>query len=303
MNQILSVEMPSNEKPRKKANIKSVIIFFCIVLIILGIAVIAIAIYSRDESPRMVNPPIVVSGPDIEIVQDVSKLNITVSSDGLISKVVYRWNNEEETQVNGNNEKTMTLPAINIPIGTNIFTITATDENGESKTYREEFVGVAQYNPSITLVGQNNNEITVKYESSVLVKQVSYKFDNGEVTAKEVNNLSGEILIKILEGKHVLTIEVINEKGETYKEEKDINIPTVSVATDGENFIIKAEDTSTNGLIKVKINMNGVEEEKELNGTTYENTIKLVDGENRLILVLTNSDGLSITKRVRWEKK
>ena len=51
MNQILSVEMPrkgatSKSRNSNKVSTKSVITFFCIVLIILGIALIGIAVFS-----------------------------------------------------------------------------------------------------------------------------------------------------------------------------------------------------------------------------------------------------------------
>ena len=297
MNQILSVEMSSKKSKKKKANIRSIIIFFCIMILIFGISMIVIGIISNLSKGNSGESNI--NKPKINIIQNISKLNVTVECESQISNVVYKWNNEAETKVNGNNDNSMSLE-IKIPIGKNVLSITATDVNGLSQTYENEYIGVEEYTPTISLT-QENNTITVKCESSEIIKQISYFFDQEEEKVQEINNLNGEISIDVKEGEHKLTLKVINEKGQEYKDERSIYVPVVSVVTDGERFIIKAEDTR--GISKVKINLNNVENEKEINDKKYEDSLVLSNGENRLILVVTNTDGLSMTRRIRYEKK
>lgn len=303
MNQILSVEMQNNKKKRghNKASIKSVVTFFCVMLFIFGMSIISVGVFMQiqngDESGSQSNVA-TEDKPKIEIVQDVSTLNITVTSQKEISKVVYRWNNEEETQVNGNNQTELPLN-INIPLGTNILTISAVDVDGNEQTFEKTYVGVEAYEPAITL-GQDGNTIKITFNSESVIDYISYYFDEEEVQTEQITNTTAEISVDAIEGEHSLTILVVNEDGEKYEDTRKIYVPTATVVTDGQNFIINAEDTR--GITKVEIDMNGNQQEIEVNDTKYSNTLELQDGENRISVVVYNSDGLSITKRVRFEK-
>jgi hypothetical protein len=304
MNQILSVEMPNNKnrKSNKKASIKSVVIFFCIILLIFGIAMIAVGMMSNKktetETKQSSTPTSTESKPNIEIVQGTTSLDVTVSSSEQIENIKYKWNNEDETQVNGNGETTLNL-TIKIPIGTNILSIVATDVNGGEQTFEKEYIGVEQYEPTITLE-QETNTIKVKCSSEKTIDYISYHLDDEEETVEQINDVTAEVSIDITDGEHTLTVTVVNQDGEKYEETKPLYIPTASVVTDGTDFIINASDTR--GITKISINFNGEEQEIEVNDTNYENRLTLQDGENKIILVVYNSDGLSITKRVRYTK-
>ena len=303
MNQILSVEMPNKKENNKKASIKSVIIFFCIVLVMLGIAMVTIGIISKirsDEKNGDKKIEMVTNKPKIEIVQDRSTLNMTVSSENNISKIIYKWNDGEETQINGNSEQSISLE-INIPLGTNTLSVIATDENGVSQNFEKEYIGVEEYNATITLE-QKTNTINIKCSSESIINYISYKFDNEEEKTAQINSKTGEVAINAISGEHTLNVKIVDINGREYEEEKKIYIPTISIVTDGENFIIEAEDSR--GISTVSINLNDNQEEpKEVNEIKYEDTRKLVDGENKIIVVVTNNDGLSITKGVKYEKK
>lgn len=304
MNQILSVEMPNNKRKKgnKKASIKSVVIFFCIMLFIFGMSIISVGIFMQIQNGQVdtkkANIEEKENKPKIEIIQDVSTLNITVSSESEISKIIYKWNNEEETQVNGNNEKDLTLN-IDIPLGNNILSITAIDINGKEQSFEKTYTGVEQYKPTIEL-GQEANTIKIRCDSNSTIDYISYSFDDEEMQTVRVEDISAEIPINAIEGEHTLAIEVVNQEGGKYTDKKSIYIPIATIVTDGENFIINAEDTR--GITKVKINFNGEENEVEVSDTKYTNSIKLQEGENRISLVVYNSDGLSITKRVKYQK-
>lgn len=303
MNQILSVEMSNNQnrKSNKKASIKAVVTFFCIILLIFAIAIIAIGILSMSSNEEEENNSSYIESenkPNIEIIQGTTSLNITISSTEQIANVVYRWNNEEETQVNGNGETTMEL-TINIPLGTNILNIVATDVNGVQQTFEKEYTGVDIYEPSITLEQEDNNLI-IAVTSEETIDYISYYYDDEDEATQYIDDVSAQISVEVQEGEHTLTIVVTNIDGESYEDTRSIYIPTVTVVTDGTDFIVRASDSR--GITTISINFNGEEQEETVNDTEYETRLTLQDGENRVILVVTNSDGLSITKRVRYEK-
>lgn len=300
MNQILSVEMKKNNRSEnKKLNIKSVIIFFSIMLIVFAISIILIGIYLKSQNSGTVGEN--KNYLKVEaVLSDTETLKITTSGENEIEKIVYKWNNEEETQVNGNNQKEMVLD-ISVPIGNNILKLTVTDVKGNSKTYEKTYVGTVKYEPDIQL-SQNGNTLNVLCNSDKIIDYISYNFDAEDTITQNVNDTSVEIPIEIknIEGEHKLSIIVQNQDGEKYTDSKSIYIPAVTVVTDQENFIINASDVR--GISKVSINFNDEISEIDVNDTEYTNNLKLQDGENRLILVVYNSDGLSTTKKIRFIK-
>lgn len=309
MNQILSVEMSNNKKKKsnKKASIKTIVIFFCMILVILGIAMVAIGIFSREEASSS-NSGLVTNTdtnvgtaevkPNIEIIEGVNSLSVTITSDIEIDNIVYKWNDGEETQVNGNGDTTLELN-ITIPIGTNTFKITAKDINGGEQSIEKEYTGVDQYNPTISL-SQEENVLKINCTSEETISYISYIYDDEAEMTQQVDDVTAEISISAEEGEHTLSIVVVNSDGGKYEETKQLYIPTVSVVTDTTDFII--EITDSRGIETVNMTLNGEQlDEITVNSTSYETTLELQDGENKLVLVVTNSDGLSITRRFRYE--
>lgn len=330
MNQILSVEMSKNNSNRKskgsskKASIKSVIIFFCIILLVFGGTITALGIYSKmkedDNNNSEVKQPTEISGtkPRIDITQNASELNVEVSAENEISKIEYSWNNGETKELTGNGTNQLDVN-IEIPNGTNTFNIVVTDINGTTNEYSNEYVGpeigsgTGTDNPSgndtstINLEGQEGNKLKISCTSENIIAYVAYYFDQETEQQQTVNSTTAQIEVPIdaIEGgqEHTLTVRLVGSDGnEINKISKSIYIPKVEVKTDGNNFIINASDSR--GITKVYITFNdGEQQEIDVNDTTYENTLVLQTGENRIILTVYNSDGISVTKKVRWEKK
>ena len=296
MNQILSVEMSKGKKTSKKIGINPIIIFFCIILLIFGCSMVAVGVSSmqKNNSTNISNENNTGNKPKIEIVQGTSALNVAVSSEDGIDKIIYKWNNEEQTQINGNNDTSMSME-IKIPVGINILTISVTDKNGGNKTFQKEYVGVEEYTPNVVLA-QENNTLKVSCTSESIIKNISYHFDQEEEKIEEINDKNGEISVKVIEGKHTLNVKVVDINNRKYEDEKDIYIPIVSAkaSEDRKKFIIKAEDAR--GISKIKITVNGETIEREGNGTAYTEEFELKNGEDRIIVSVTNVDNLSIIK-------
>ena len=96
MNQILSTENISNK------DIKTVIKFFAIILIIFGIFITAsssYALYKNNEKKEVptTKPEIVLEN------KNEDQLILKVMHGQIIDNVIYYWNNEEENRINGKN--------------------------------------------------------------------------------------------------------------------------------------------------------------------------------------------------------
>ena len=111
MNQILSTSMPTDNKKQKNkirntnpTSISSILKFFAIAMLIFGILLIglgAYSIYEKESKQKEENLQPSISLEDKS--NDTVLLKVVYGKN--ISKLEYIWNDEEETNVNGNNGK------------------------------------------------------------------------------------------------------------------------------------------------------------------------------------------------------
>ncbi len=319
MNQILSVEMPKKKMKTKtnqatygnKANIKSVVLVFSIILLVFGIALIGISTFSmlNKDNTTVNNQQSIV--PRIDVTQNATELEIEISCESIISNIEYNWEGQDTKHISSNGKKSMEL-TLDIPSGTNIFNIQVTDENGKKSEYSKEYVGAKE--PNITSFSpeydpkakKNKNKIAITCEESQLINFISYSYDDGDDKTEQINSNTASIVIDALQGEHKLAIKVGYADGTVGKISKNVYFPTLSIKTNGTNlqytkFIINASDTRT--IDKVVINFNGVETVETVNKNDYYKELDLQPGEpgsNKLIITVYNKDGMKITEKV-WD--
>lgn len=329
MNQILSVDIPKKTKrihgKSQKANIKSVIRFFCITTIIFSITIIGVGIWSimknSSENKNEITNNQNLDIPKIYVVQNSSELEVDITTKSPIASVKYRWNNEEiqEQEGDGNNQLSINIP---IPAGTNVFKIQVTDEQGKSNEFSNSYEGTGEEQtsnntqtqeqttqsnePNINLnFAERTNYLNVNCEEEKKIKSITYFYDNNEPKVNEVNDNKATIQIPVNQGEHILTIKVTYEDNTEKQISKKLYFPVVEKAqlsTDGNSIILKASDVRK--ITKVKINLNGEDlPEETVNSEKFEKSIQLKEGENKIILTVFNTDGLSITKGTKYEKK
>ena len=324
MNQILSVDMPNrgNNKPPKKkakAQTKSVLIAFCIILLLFGILLIAIGLLNiskeedtnvatTDDATNETSEETVEEAINIEVIVGSSSLDVTVTSDVQLDNIVYNWNEEEGTQVNVYEETSYELE-ITIPEGTNTLYIIATDINGESESFSNEYTGTAQdFEPTIELA-QDENTLIATITSDTTISSVSYAIDDEDEISEEINDSTAEVSIDITSGEYALSITVVSEDGGVYTDSKSLYIPSVKVVTDRKDFIIQASDSA--GLEKIEYTLYTEDDEKsdeitvsDSDGdsiTEYEAKVELEDGENKIKVIVYNEEGGSYTVRYRFD--
>ena len=309
MNQILSVDASRDNKRRsktrepRKASTKSVVMFFCIILIIFAITLIGVGIYSisKKDKNKAVTPNIVEEQkPRIDIAQNGSRLEVEISSEDTISKIEYNWN-DGDIQSAETNGTTRVRIEIAVPNGTNTLNIVATDTSGSVSEYSHEYE--ATY-PNATLeFDEATNKLKIVCTESAKISHITYYYDSEQEQTVQVNDISAQIEIPINQGKHDLTLKVVYEDGIEKQMTKQVYFPVVErvqVTEDMNSFFIKASDER--GITKIIINFNGVESEEAVNNTAFEKILKLQNGENRLILTVYNADGVSTTTKTKWVK-
>ena len=307
MNQILSVEMPQNKQKsyKNKANIKSVIIFFCIILIIFALVAAIIGVYTmtnKEKEPDESNLVITGTEPKINVeIKSETTLNIIVSHDKQISSIAYGWNDEgkiEEKDIGETNKEI----EVEIPVGTNTLNVIAIDINGEKGIYSREYTGTQ--GPSFVLK-EEEGKIKVTAQSDVEIAYISYHWDDGEEKQIQINDVKTEQLLEVPEGEHTLYIVLVDKNGGEHQDKKTIkgdNKPTLNITTDKVNLFVEASDYE--GLTKMTVEVYGTGQTKEIeiNDKQFNTEIPLQNGDNKLIITVYNVNGIKNEQRVRVVK-
>lgn len=314
MNQILSVEMPKNNKSRNrstsnKANIKTVIIFFCIILILFAIIIGGVGIYSltnkKTEVTEKPNENGKISGTQAKIdveVESESKINIVITHDKQISKIEYNWNGQDTQEISDVGETTYEIP-LEVPTGTNTLNVTVTDVNGvkTQMTPKEYTNGTTDAGVKLTITLEN--PIKIKVESNVNISTISYNWDGGEEKQIQINATTTEQTIEVLEGKHTLNVVAVDVEG---KEAKDSvttfgdNKPELKLSVDSGKLVIDAKDDQ--GIDRITVNINGKQREAKINNKEFKGDIPLDNGENKIIVTVYNTNGVQNMQKVRVVK-
>lgn len=297
MNQILYVE-----KSRKgnSVEINNIIKIFAIAIIIFGIVLISKGIYGMVSNSNNTSA----SEPIVSIEEIEGKLQISVTHDKPIDRIVYSWNNSSENILQGRGQTQIT-ETIDIPIGTNMLNLKIVDNNKKTVSYTKEFYKTDRdsINPEIELVVEGSKvKIVAKDETEL--SHIIYRWndeDDTKVEARENSKNQIEERISILKGENTLTIIAVDSSGnETKKEQiyKGAKKPTIETNQENDELVIKLKDEEN--IQKIEINING-----QLSSTDPENTgvsldmkevelrQKLQAGANTVTITVYNVSGLS----------
>lgn len=302
--EILTEKVKKVKNPKKVLPINGIVIFYAISIIILGICMISGSVYAKGKINETVEANI---RPEITVdrVND-STLQISVIHIRGIKTVTYKWNDEQETTINGNNRKDIS-ETIDLIGGENTLKITATEENGQTQTFEKTFI--AGNIPEIKLEAVANG-VKIIASSEEKIDYVQYSWDDGKMQKIEVGEKQYEGIINAPKGEHILKIEVVDvNEMKARKEQKVVGDtePTVNVRTELVNgkiaFIIDAEDDEN--LKTIEITHNGGEKQViEVNEKTYHKEVIMTEGEkNTLIVTAINENNLPKTRRVKFDNK
>ena len=151
--------------------------------------------------------------PEMEIATDDSSRKITIIArdETQIDYLIYKWNNEAETRVNGTERNKLEIQkTIDMKLGENKLTVTAVDKNGNTNTLEKTIIISSK--PTIA-VKQSNSKIHIVINDEVSIKTVSINI-NGQVYAGEYEAKKQlKLNVPLKQGKNTVSITVTNESG------------------------------------------------------------------------------------------
>ena len=298
MNQILYTENKNNKGP---ADIKAVLKVFAICMLVFGIILAGTGAYALYKNVKDSQVEEVVK-PTISVENNGDDtITIIVKHEKQIKDIKYSWNQENEQIVEVEEGKTSLQKVIDIPIGTNILKVIATDIDGQITEYEGKFV--AEEDPKISIVAEDTN-IKATITATNKISYITYRWDEEEEKRVDVGDTSFEQLIEIPQGLHTLTIIAVDINNKTTTKQQDVNgvtKPKLTVTTDGKNFMVNATDDEK--LEKVEFILNGQGYRININDKDFNYSYPLEDGENKLEVTVYNSNGLTASFKAKCTKQ
>lgn len=296
MNQILYTEKGKSNGP---APLKSILRTFSISLIALGVIFIGKSSYALYQDNVLNKEVVDNTVPVISFEQEENNAIVTITHNKGISRVKYHWNDETDTVVKGNSEKTFILDTISIPTGINTLYITAIDEN---EKFSESSYVYAYDGISIELSVIDSSYIKITASDLSGLSYITYKWNSDEeitAYADSENNTIIEQTTQIPTGLNTLSITAVNTENKTLTKTQDVkgvHPPVIEFYIKDGYLIVHVTDEE--GIDKIVQQIN-VEEEQiiEVGGLTdYTYKVNIANRGNILVtLTATDIEGVSKT--------
>lgn len=297
MNQILYVEKP---KKGGSLEISTIVKIFVIIIIIFGIILIGKGIYGMFISSKGEGA----AEPTILAKEVDGRMQINITHNKVIDKIIYFWNDEEEQTLQGRGQTSIN-EMIDMPVGTNTLTLKVIDKNKKQTIYTNEYYKEDKdvTKPEIELVVEGS-KVRIVAKDETELGYIMYHWNDEDdtiVEPREDSKKQIEEKIAILKGENKLTIIAVDSAGnETTKEQvfKGAKKPTIQTSQENDELVIKITDEEN--IQKIEINQNGEllstdHEDKgtSLNVKEVELRRKLVSGQNTITITVYSVNGLS----------
>lgn len=305
MNQILVLENKAKKKKTKimssgPADIKNILRFFAVVLIIFATVMIGHSSYAiyREAKGNNTNDL-----ANISITRVNDTLLVDVQSTYIIDRFKYSWKNSQQTSVP--EESTSFQEEIILPSENNILTIVLEDETGRATTYTREIIldGIDIVEPSIEVEQGQGLSAIITATDETQINYMTYRIDDGEEIRIDKNNVADTTIkyaiTDIPRGEHTIYVTAVDSFGNTEEIEQTIivssampSIDSIDIDEESGKILIKASDLD--GLQSIDVNINGAEYHMDnINRTEAIFSLNLRQGTNTLSIKLTNVNGLS----------
>lgn len=305
MNQILMVEN-RNKKNKNKRNsgpveIKNIIRFFAVVIIIFGLCIISHSSYAIYRDSKGNNTE---NLAQISISRINDTLIVDVNSEYIIDKFKYNWLNSTQTSVMEG--MTNFQEEIILPNGNDVLTIILEDETGRAVTYTKEIFleGVDILKPTIDISQGQGSSIRITATDETQIEYITYRIDDGEEIRVNKNNEDDTrieyAVTDLPRGEHTLYVTAVDSSGNFETDENPVIVssdrPTITgLSIDNENGRIIIEAADVDGIASIEVNLNGaVYRMEDVNRTEATFSLNLQEGTNTISIKITNVNGLSV---------
>lgn len=323
MNQILQVQESRKKNNSNPVDIKKVILFFSVCIIIFGLIFVGQGAYTlyQNKANQKVNLSTPGGNDNAEIPEYIPTITLTKTEDNkviinvesqiAISHIIYNWNNEA-SQTLDETGKTNVEEVIDIPIGESVLNISVIDSNGkETKKTTEPYI-IEVVKPEIKTPSVIGNDIKIVVTSEVELAYVTYKWNSEEEKKYDMitfeDRTKFETTVRIPTGQNTLKIVAVDINGNQAEKSQEIKgvskakIHTPVIRGDRIYFTITAEED----IKTVEFTFNGKKylmDESTFGQTKEVNyNVQMITGMNYLeITSTTQSDG--ITTSGPWKRE
>lgn len=300
MNQILAVENKKKEKVKTKKirtgrpiEIKGIVMFFAVIIMVFGLTLAgqgSYALYKDIDDRKPENIPYVTIGR----VND--KAIVQISSNIEISKLVYSWNNGEESAIpigSTNAREEITLLGYD-----SVLNLTIEDMNGKRVKFQKQYLltGVDITKPVVEIETKDGNDkmkIVAKDETGIAY--ITYQWEDGEpVTVNADRQGQTEMIVQVplTVGLKKIKIIAVDTNGNIEEIEREITTstsrPKMTLRRNKQKISIEIEDKD--GIKSIKANLNG--EEYEITNVNRKKVkvgyLYLREGNNTISVEVTN---------------
>lgn len=301
MNQILLTN-DYNKKDNKNNNtnyyktntkdIKKIIIFFAVVILIFGIAIGTLYGYKLYKNNK--EQIKILDKPEVSLESTENEVTIIAKAEAGISQIIYQWNDEEEN-VKDLGGRTKQEEKIDIPNGDNTLKVKIIDQAGQEIETTENFSNTSssqeEHNKiDIDIQEPADGKIKIVIKTEEPIKYVKYnRNDEEEQTIEpEEEKTYLEISMEAKKEKNNINVFVEDIAGNSNENEKKYYVkvePQFEVYREGNRLYMKI--THNKGFKKIDFNINGIEltydetkESYDANKTEVEYYFNLQEGEN-----------------------
>lgn len=246
-------------------------------------------------------------------VTDEKKLKITATDETEISYVTYRWNDEEEIQIDVSEEDNKKIEfEIDIYKGKNDIVIVAVDANNNSTTETESFTGVTKPDVTVT-ISADKKSVDIKCYHENGIKEIGLNINGTDYDV----DLQGETptdvslpAIALAEGNNTVKVtarsvdDTVTELTEEVVSDPIVDEITLSIGDDG-TIIVNVP----NGIKEMKLNLNDMDYDIELGSenptdiTIDRTNIPFIEGNNKITVKVISSNGTEKeeTKEINYQ--
>ncbi len=300
MNQILAVENKKKEKVKTKKirtgrpiEIKGIVMFFAVIIMVFGLTLAgqgSYALYKDIDDRKPENIPYVTIGR----VND--KAIVQISSNIEISKLVYSWNNGEESAIpigSTNAREEITLLGYD-----SVLNLAIEDMNGKRVKFQKQYLltGVDITKPVVEIETKDGNDkmkIVAKDETGIAY--ITYQWEDGEpvtVNADQQGQTEMIVQVPLTVGLKKIKIIAVDTNGNIEEIEREITTstsrPKMTLRRNKQKISIEIEDKD--GIKSIKANLNG--EEYEITNVNRKKVkvgyLYLREGNNTISVEVTN---------------
>lgn len=248
--------------------------------------------------------------PEIQVTLDnaTKQISVVATDETAIDYVTYRWNDEEETRVDADEEDQKEIKVdIEILKGTNDLTIVAVDKNNNSATKTEKYKGVTK--PEITLtVSEDKKKVDVYcyHENGLQEITATINGDTRNVELPEETLQEASFTIELTEATSTVIVKAVSVDGteteateEISSEEEEDNIEISYEEYEDTSEKVKLIIKTSSGIAGGTVAIN--DQSFDLPDSVYGLTetpaidIPLEEGETKVVVTVQTENGTEKT--------